>query len=131
MLHQKTPQVYGGAMSILKNNRQDTQHFRDQSIHLMFLFFGFHCQILPMPSHSLPPEEAVLVSWVALTKTQNAAVKQGSLPCKPAPAAATHCKATRHALSPKAMLCQMSAGRFAAHNRTIPQVVFTREGRRE
>lgn len=31
MLGQETSQVYGGAMSITKINRQDTQHFRDQS----------------------------------------------------------------------------------------------------
>lgn len=36
-----------------------------------------------------------------------------------------------HASSPKAMLCQMSGGRFAAHNKTTSQMIFTREGRGE
>lgn len=41
MLGQKTPQEYGGAMSIIKINRQDTQHFRDKATLFKLPFFKF------------------------------------------------------------------------------------------
>lgn len=60
---------------------------------LCFFSSVFHChrgfKSCPCPPTPFLQENAMMVSLVALTKTQNAAVKQGSLPPKPAPAAAT------------------------------------------
>lgn len=132
MLGQKTPQVYGGAMSIIKINRQDTQHFRDKSTLFMYPFFGFSLSSL---THALPlPFSRGCCDGVLGSTHQDSECcsKTRDSPSQACPSCSHNtAKQPRHALSPKAMLCQMSGGRFAAHKVTISQVVFTREGRGE
>lgn len=131
MLDQKTPQIYGGAMFIIKINRQDTQHFRDKSTLFTFLF-GFSLSNL---THALPLSSSRGCCDGVLGETHQDTQycsKTRVSPSQACPSCSHNtAKRPRHALSPKAMLCQMSGGRFAAHNVTISQVVFTREGRGE
>lgn len=131
MLGQKTPQVFGGAMSIIEINRQEHTTLQRQ----MYTFYISFCVSLSNLTHALPlPSSRGGCDGVLGSTHQDTQYcsKTRVSPSQACPSCSHNtAKQPWHALSPKAMLCQMSGGRFAAHNVTISQVVFTREGRGE